>query len=72
MGLCVLGLGSWFGAMTHSNPVRHITTLSLNKSVVMFGLLPSEQTGTAIDKRALGRGEAVVGTHAKNIKSTCL
>lgn len=68
MGMCVLGLESCFGAMSHSNPVRHITTLSLNKSVVIFGLLPSEQTGTAINKRAFGRGEAVV-VHMQRTKN---
>lgn len=53
MGMGVVGLGSCFGAMTHSNPVRHNTTLRLNKSVVMFGLLPSQETGTALGEEGL-------------------
>lgn len=68
MGLGVVGLGSWFGARTHSNPVRHTTTLSLNNSVVMFGLLPSQVTGIAINKRAFVGGESVAGYICKEHK----
>lgn len=52
-------------AMTHSNSA--ILPLSLNKSTVMFGLLPSEKIGIGIDERAFGRGKAV-GMHTRRTR----